>query len=159
MLYLQVMACFVSSAPLSKHLSPPKAGAVQVQVLRGVTLDIEPGQVVALVGSSGSGKSSILKLIERLYQPSKGQLLLDGQDLGEYDDSWLKRHIAFVGQEVRVWPAVHATLVTRRSSGSNIFQAQSAKSGAGCCATACCASSAFPRMCGSIFGGVTDACP
>ena len=69
-------------------------------MLRGVTLDIEPGQVVALVGSSGSGKSSILKLIERLYEPSKGSLLLDGRDLRQYDDGWLKRHVAFVGQEV-----------------------------------------------------------
>lgn len=91
-------------------------GPAQVQVLRGVTLDIEPGQVVALVGSSGSGKSSILKLIEQLYEPSKGSLLLDGRDLRQYDDGWLKRHVAFVGQEVLLvsWLALTVFLIERR---------------------------------------------
>lgn len=56
-------------------------------------------QVVALVGSSGSGKSSIVKLIERVYVPSSGYIHLDNRDLGSYDFKWLRRQIALVNQE------------------------------------------------------------
>jgi ABC-type oligopeptide transport system ATPase subunit len=72
---------------------------VQVQVLQGVSLDIRAGESIALVGSSGSGKSSVIKLVERLYPPTGGEILLDGRPLAEYDDGWLKRHMGLVGQE------------------------------------------------------------
>ena len=75
-----------------------RGSAAQVEVLRGVDLDIPPGAVVALVGSSGSGKSSTIKLLERLYPPSSGAILLDGRPLPAYDDAWLHRHMALVGQ-------------------------------------------------------------
>ena len=55
--------------------------------------------MVALVGPSGSGKSSIIKLIERLYDPEKGQLSLDGTSICDYDRRWLARKMALVGQE------------------------------------------------------------
>ncbi len=58
-------------------------------------------QVVALVGPSGGGKSSIVKLVERFYLPSSGAVMLDGRDVGLYDAKWLKRNVALVAQ---VWP-------------------------------------------------------
>ena len=68
-------------------------------VLDNFTLNISPGEVVALVGPSGSGKSSIIKLIERLYDPEKGQVSLDGNNISSYDRKWLCRNMALVGQE------------------------------------------------------------
>ncbi|EKX49343.1 hypothetical protein GUITHDRAFT_68014 [Guillardia theta CCMP2712] len=68
-------------------------------VLDRVSFHIDPGQVVALVGSSGSGKSSCISLIERFYEPTGGEVLLDGLSLSSYDNSFLRRHISLVGQE------------------------------------------------------------
>ena len=56
-------------------------------------------QVVALVGPSGGGKSSIVKLVERFYLPSAGQVCMDGRDIGVYDEKWLRRRVAIVSQE------------------------------------------------------------
>ncbi|CAN0241202.1 unnamed protein product, partial [Hapterophycus canaliculatus] len=56
-------------------------------------------QVVALVGPSGGGKSSCIALLENLYQPSRGQVLLDGIPVHKYDHHWLHRSISIVGQE------------------------------------------------------------
>ena len=51
------------------------------------------GEVVALVGPSGGGKSSVVKLLQRFYLPQAGRVLLDGHDMGEYDHRWLKRQV------------------------------------------------------------------
>lgn len=59
----------------------------------------QPGEVVALVGPSGGGKSSIIKLIQRFYTPQSGYVLVDGRDVGVYDAKWLRRHVALVSQE------------------------------------------------------------
>ena len=56
-------------------------------------------QVVALVGPSGGGKSSIVKLVERFYLPSAGAVRMDGRDVGIYDEKWLRRRVAIVSQE------------------------------------------------------------
>jgi len=55
------------------------------QVLQDIDLRIEPGQVVALVGSNGSGKTSLIKLLCRLYDPTAGRILVDGRDAREFD--------------------------------------------------------------------------
>jgi len=68
-------------------------------VLNGLNLKIDSGEVVALVGPSGGGKSSIVKLMQRFYMPSRGQIIYDGVDVGDYDPSWLRLKMAMVGQE------------------------------------------------------------
>ncbi|KAI9025534.1 P-loop containing nucleoside triphosphate hydrolase protein [Hyaloraphidium curvatum] len=70
-----------------------------VQVLHKFNLNIRPGTKVALVGPSGSGKSSVVKLLERFYDPIGGSVKLDGVDLREIDLHWLRQQIGIVGQE------------------------------------------------------------
>ncbi len=68
-------------------------------VLRGVSLQIEPGQVIGIVGRSGSGKSTLAKLLQRLYVPERGRVLVDGVDLAQVDPAWLRRQVGVVLQE------------------------------------------------------------
>lgn len=68
-------------------------------VLRQVSLLIQPGQVIGIVGRSGSGKSTITKLIQRLYVPERGRVLVDGVDLAQVDPAWLRRQVGVVLQE------------------------------------------------------------
>lgn len=70
-----------------------------VKVLQGVDLSINQGEVVALVGSSGCGKSSCLQLIQRFYDPNQGTVLLDNRNLNELNVNWLRQKIGVVGQE------------------------------------------------------------
>ena len=70
-----------------------------VPVLRGLDLDIRPGEVVALVGPSGAGKSTVAALVARLYDPDRGRIRLDGRDLRELDPHWLRQRIGAVSQE------------------------------------------------------------
>jgi subfamily B ATP-binding cassette protein HlyB/CyaB len=69
------------------------------EVLRGVSLVIEPGEVIGFVGRSGSGKSTLAKLVQRLYVPERGRVLVDGVDLALADASSLRRQIGVVLQE------------------------------------------------------------
>jgi ATP-binding cassette, subfamily B, bacterial MsbA len=68
--------------------------------LRGVTLACAPGTVTALVGRSGSGKSSLVSLLPRFYEPTKGHILIDGRDYTQYTLASLRKQIAWVGQHV-----------------------------------------------------------
>ncbi len=79
------------------HLTYPGAESA---ALRGVSLACPHGTITALVGRSGSGKSSLASLIPRFYEPSAGTVLLDGQPLGEYTLRSLRAQIAWVGQDV-----------------------------------------------------------
>ncbi|KAI4324811.1 hypothetical protein MLD38_030265 [Melastoma candidum] len=71
----------------------------EIVVLRGFTLRIKSGSMVALVGASGSGKSTIIWLVQRFYDPNQGKVMLGGVDLREMDVKWLRRQTALVGQE------------------------------------------------------------
>ncbi|EKX53578.1 hypothetical protein GUITHDRAFT_100562 [Guillardia theta CCMP2712] len=79
----------------------------EAQIFSGLNLTINAGQTVALVGSSGSGKSTIISLIERFYEPDQGQVLLDGKDIKTLNLSWLRSHLGLVSQE----PVLFATSI------------------------------------------------
>jgi ABC transporter fused permease/ATP-binding protein len=70
-----------------------------VPVLRGIDLTMRPGEVVALVGSSGAGKSTIASLMMRFYDPDQGAIFLDGHPLTTLDPDWLRQQIGIVSQE------------------------------------------------------------
>ena len=59
-----------------------------MSILKGVSIDVCKGQVVALVGQSGCGKSSIISLIERFYDPQEGRVLFSGEELKDLDNTW-----------------------------------------------------------------------
>lgn len=71
----------------------------EVEVLTNINLDIKPGDVIAIVGSSGSGKSSIVSLIERFYDVSQGQYLVDDVNIKDLDLKWVHDQIGYVAQE------------------------------------------------------------
>ena len=68
--------------------------------LKGISLEVAPGQTVALVGKSGSGKSSLINLIPRFYLHNRGSILLDGIELAEYELRNLREQISLVTQQV-----------------------------------------------------------
>jgi ABC transporter fused permease/ATP-binding protein len=68
-------------------------------VLRGIDLAMQPGEVVALVGASGAGKSTIAALMMRFYDPDQGAVFLDGWPIKELDPEWLRQQIGIVSQE------------------------------------------------------------
>ncbi|CAB3752651.1 Toxin RTX-I translocation ATP-binding protein [Paraburkholderia solisilvae] len=95
----------------AKSALPPIAGKIELQnvvfryrsdgpeVLRGVSLSIQPGEVVGIVGQSGSGKSTLTRLVQRLYVPQRGRVAIDGHDLALVDAASLRRQIGVVLQE------------------------------------------------------------
>ncbi|GAA6758150.1 ABC transporter ATP-binding protein [Thermus oshimai] len=68
-------------------------------VLKGVSFHIRPGEKVALVGATGAGKTSVVSLIARFYDPQRGQVLIDGEDVRNYRQEELRRHIGIVLQD------------------------------------------------------------
>lgn len=68
-------------------------------VLRGINLHIRPGERIALVGLNGAGKTTLIKLLTRLYDPTEGQVLLDGVDLREYDLASLHQRFGVIFQD------------------------------------------------------------
>ncbi|CAH1394572.1 unnamed protein product [Nezara viridula] len=78
---------------------------LHTKVLHDLTLDIEPGKVTAVVGTSGAGKSTIVSLISGLYDVSAGQILIGGVDIKKLNVSWLRNQIGVVGQEPTLFDA------------------------------------------------------
>ncbi|CAA6654896.1 unnamed protein product [Spirodela intermedia] len=79
----------------------------EVMVLSNFSLKVNGGHTVAVVGVLGSGKSTIISLIERFYDPVAGQVLLDGRDLRDYNVRWLRNHLGLVQQE----PIIFSTTI------------------------------------------------
>ena len=79
----------------------------EVNVLRNLSTKIEKGKVVAIVGHSGSGKTTISNLIQRFYDPTGGSITLDGIDIRDLNLKWLRRAIGFVAQE----PTLYSTTI------------------------------------------------
>ncbi|WOO85368.1 Sophorolipid transporter [Vanrija pseudolonga] len=78
-----------------------------VPVLKGLSTVFEAGKTCALVGASGSGKSTVIQLLERFYDPIAGRILLDGRDIRTLNLKWLRQQIGLVSQE----PTLFATTV------------------------------------------------
>ncbi|POO00458.1 ABC transporter [Trema orientale] len=95
-------------------------------ILKGLSLRIEAGRTVALVGQSGSGKSTIIGLIERFYDPMRGSVHIDEQDVKNYNLRILRSHIALVSQEPTLFAGTireNITYGTEKASESEIRKA------------------------------------
>ncbi|MEO8369133.1 MAG: ABC transporter ATP-binding protein [Candidatus Solibacter sp.] len=90
--------------------APPLKGSIELEnvsfhytpetpILRGVTLRVEPGQTIALVGPTGAGKTTVISLIPRFYDPVEGVVKIDGRDVREYTQASLRQQISLVLQE------------------------------------------------------------
>ncbi|MDC9714337.1 MAG: lipid A export permease/ATP-binding protein MsbA [Gammaproteobacteria bacterium] len=96
-----------------KHLKNAK-GAIQFKnvcfgynnentVLNNINLDIKAGESVAIVGSTGSGKTTIIQLLAKFYSPNSGSISIDGTDINQFELSSLRSQIAFVDQNIRLF--------------------------------------------------------
>jgi ATP-binding cassette subfamily B (MDR/TAP) protein 1 len=79
-----------------KHIYPSRPDTT---VLSDFSIDVPSGKMIALVGASGSGKSTIVGLLERFYLPMEGEIFLDGRDITTLNLRWLRQHMAIVSQE------------------------------------------------------------
>ena len=75
----------------------------EVPALTDVSFTIEPGEKVAIIGRIGSGKSTIAKLILKLYEPTSGKIMIDGIDLSQIDPADLRRFVAYVPQDIHLF--------------------------------------------------------
>lgn len=92
-------------------------------VLKGVSLTVNRGEVIALVGTSGSGKSTLVNLLERFYDPTAGEILVDGVSLKEFDLKDLRSKIALVTQDVFLFrDSVAMNILAGRGELSDIDQ-------------------------------------
>ena len=102
----------ISSPPAAAPLPQPVTGALSIRqlgfaypqvadktVLQQLNIDIKPGERIALVGPSGAGKTTLFQLLQRFYQPTYGQILLDGVDISTLDLAQLRAQFALVPQD------------------------------------------------------------
>jgi len=91
----------------------------QTFALRDVSLTIEQGETFVLLGSSGSGKTTILRLISRLIEPTSGTITLDGRDLRDYTETALRRNMGYVFQGIGLFP--HMTVADNVGIGLRLI--------------------------------------
>ncbi len=87
--------------------------------LRNIDLEIPAGSTVALVGHTGSGKSTLVSLIPRLIDPTRGAVFLDGVNVRDFDPEWLRRQIGFVPQETFLFSATLAENIALGVDGAS----------------------------------------
>ncbi|MCD7102144.1 ABC transporter ATP-binding protein [Pseudoclavibacter sp. 13-3] len=100
-------------------------------VLAGLDLHIPAGQTVALVGATGAGKSTIVKLLARFYDPGTGAVRLDGRDLREIPDAQLRRDVVMVTQEAFLFSGTIASNIALGRPGASREQIESAADAVG----------------------------
>ncbi|MFC0435724.1 ABC transporter ATP-binding protein [Kutzneria buriramensis] len=77
---------------------------VDTDVLRGMNLVVEPGETVALIGETGAGKSTVVKMLARFYDPDRGSISIDGTDLRKLEPQEFRRQLGYVPQEAFLFP-------------------------------------------------------
>ncbi len=101
------MASILSTKDLTKSY---KIGKLEVPALRGVSLEVEEGEFVAIMGPSGCGKSTLLHLLGGLLSPTTGSIIIDGEDLAKVSDAQRtdirRRKIGFVFQRFNLFPTL-----------------------------------------------------
>jgi len=73
------------------------------QVLKGINFKVSPGEKVAIVGSTGAGKTTIINLLARFYDPTEGEISIDGIDIRRFDKRWLRQNIGIALQDVFIF--------------------------------------------------------
>jgi ATP-binding cassette, subfamily B (MDR/TAP), member 1 len=89
----------------------------QVKIFKGLTIDIPAGKTLALVGSSGCGKSTFIYLLERFYDVQGGSIFIDNIDILKYDPQWLRDQIGLVQQE----PVLFAMTIEESACGVSLL--------------------------------------
>ncbi|ORX85114.1 multidrug resistance protein 1 [Anaeromyces robustus] len=97
-----------------------------VEVLKGISFKCLPGQTVALVGASGSGKSTIVQLMERFYNKKSGNILIDGKNIEDYNVLWLRSQIGLVSQEPTLFDSTIAKNISINSPNATQEQIEEA---------------------------------
>ncbi len=72
-------------------------------VLRGIDFEVEPGEKIAVVGSTGAGKTTIINLLARFYDPQEGEIMIDGINIRNFDKKWLRQNIGTALQDVFIF--------------------------------------------------------
>ncbi|MEX2599608.1 MAG: ABC transporter ATP-binding protein, partial [Dehalococcoidia bacterium] len=126
----------IADAPGAVEL-PPVRGGIRFEgvsleyvpgrkAIDGLDLEIEPGQLVALVGPSGAGKTSTTHLIPRLYDPTEGRVLIDGHDIRRVTLESLRRNIGYVTQETYLFHATVAENLALAKPGATLDEMEEA---------------------------------
>ncbi len=93
---------------VTKRFGPSDSGGGAGAAVNELSLDVPPGEICMLVGPSGCGKTTTLKMVNRLIEPTSGQVLLDGEDVAHVDAVALRRRIGYVIQQIGLFP--HETI-------------------------------------------------
>ena len=130
----------VEPVPQNLLTLPPPRGAIDIlnvtmryrpeaqDALKNINLNIAAGEVIGFVGQSGSGKSSLTKVVQRLYSPNHGQVMLDGVDVAQLDPGWLRRQIGVVLQENILFNrTIHENIALADPAMSRIVVMQAAR--------------------------------
>ncbi|ORX80525.1 p-glyco protein, partial [Anaeromyces robustus] len=104
------------------HFSYP--ARPDIEILKGINFKCHKGQKIALVGASGSGKSTIFQLLERFYFPSEGEIFIDGKSINNYNLNWLRHQIGIVSQEPNLFDTTIAENISIGCSKENVTQQQ-----------------------------------
>lgn len=96
------------------------------QIFNGFSLKIPSGTTAALVGQSGSGKSTVISLIERFYDPSMGEVLIDGINLKEFQLKWIRSKIGLVSQEPVLFASSIKDNITYGKDGATMEEIKAA---------------------------------
>jgi len=95
-------------------------------VLQGLSLQTEPGKVLALCGASGGGKSSVMALLQQWYEPESGDIYLDGTRIRDLDPNWFYRHVAIVSQEPILYAcSIYDNIVLGLQPGASLVSSSS----------------------------------